>query len=156
MRIQDLTASTRTALTSNDLIVFDEYQSAGVYTTKKIEASKIVNDPRPYKVLSCLVTQSGTSNPTFTILENTFNGTPTMEYLSTGYYSVTLSGEITINKLVGQIVPVAPSRLVNRYGVSYLDANRVQLSTGTPSTLSGQTSANSLLSADWLEFRVYN
>lgn len=154
MRIQDLTTSTRTKLTSNDLIVFDEYQSAGVYTTKKVTADKL--DSRPYKVLSCLVTQSGTSAPTFTILENTFNGTPTMEYLSTGYYSVTLTGEITSNKLVGQIVPVAPSRLVNRYGVSYLDANRVQLSSGTPSSLSGQTSANSLLSADWLEFRVYN
>lgn len=152
MRIQDLTLSTRTALTSNDLIVVDEYQSAGVYTTKKITADKVASS-RPYKVLSGLISQSGTNAPTLTILENTFNGTPVLTYNSVGSYKLRLTGEITANKFFG-FVGLAGAR-ITFVGLSRLDNNYVQIDNCV--TLTDQENyTNSLLNGDYIEIRVYN
>lgn len=45
-----------------------------------------------------LLTQTGTSAPTATVLENTLGGTPTYSYDSQGIYILTLAGAFDVNK----------------------------------------------------------
>lgn len=51
-----------------------------------------------YEVYSALLTQSGTSAPTATVLENTLGGTVVWSYVTTGTYDATLSGAFTADK----------------------------------------------------------
>jgi hypothetical protein len=54
---------------------------------------------RPYKVYTALVTQSGTSAPTDTVLENTTGGTITWARTAQGTYTISISGTtFTANK----------------------------------------------------------
>jgi len=46
----------------------------------------IIEDPRPYKVYTALLTQSGTSAPTATVLENTLGQTITWSYNGIGNF----------------------------------------------------------------------
>jgi hypothetical protein len=55
-------------------------------------------DKRTYKVYTALLTQSGTSAPVATVLENTLGGTVSWSYVSIGNYKATLTGAFTINK----------------------------------------------------------
>lgn len=50
------------------------------------------------KVFSALISQSGTANPTATVLINQLGGTPVFERLSTGHYNLTITGAFTANK----------------------------------------------------------
>jgi hypothetical protein len=88
MRIQDLTELT--SLADTDLIVVDDYQSAGVYNTKKITVANLKSElVGGYTKLVGLLTQSGTNAPTLTILENTTGATITPSRLTTGSYTLT-------------------------------------------------------------------
>jgi hypothetical protein len=53
---------------------------------------------RPYKVYTALLSQTGTSAPTATVLENTLGGTVVWSYASVGQYTATLTGAFTVNK----------------------------------------------------------
>ncbi len=67
---------------------------------EEVENSGSNDDTRPYKVITGLITQSGTSAPTLTILENTLGYTPTLSRVSTGDYRMTFSAGIVLaNKL---------------------------------------------------------
>lgn len=57
-----------------------------------------VVNARPYKVYTALLTQSGTSAPVATVLENTLGGTVTWNYEDVGDYSATLTGAFTTGK----------------------------------------------------------
>ena len=54
----------------------------------------ILNDPRPYKVYTALLTQSGTDAPVATVLENTLGVDIEWSRLSEGYYKATPSEPI--------------------------------------------------------------
>jgi len=55
-------------------------------------------DKRTYKVYNALLTQSGTSIPVATVLENTLGGTPVWNISADGVYSATLAGAFPIAK----------------------------------------------------------
>ena len=55
---------------------------------------------KKYNVYSALISQSGTTAPTATILENTLGFTPTWGYANTGTYILSSSGEWTGNEFV--------------------------------------------------------
>jgi hypothetical protein len=93
MRIQDLTELT--SLNDNDLIVVDDYQSAGVYNTKKITVANLKSElVGEYTKLVGLLSQSGTNAPTLTILENTTGATITPSRLTTGTYTLTFDTSV--------------------------------------------------------------
>jgi len=87
MRIQDLTELT--SLADTDLVVVDDYQSAGVYNTKKITVANLKSElGLPSRVLYANLNQSGTDAPTLTILKNTLGITPTTSYNNVGDYTI--------------------------------------------------------------------
>ena len=87
MRIQDLTELT--TLADNDLVVVDDYQSAGVYNTKKITVANLKSElGLPNTYLYGFISQTGTDAPTLTILKNTLGITPTTSYNSVGDYTI--------------------------------------------------------------------
>jgi len=87
MRIQDLTSLT--SLNDNDLVVVDDYQSAGVYTTKKITVANLKSElGLPSTYLYGFITQTGTDAPVLTILKNTLGITPTTSYNNVGDYTI--------------------------------------------------------------------
>jgi len=51
-----------------------------------------------YDVYTAILTQTGTSAPTATVLENTLGGTVVWSYVTGGTYQATLSGAFTANK----------------------------------------------------------
>ncbi len=55
-------------------------------------------DSRPYKVYTALLTQSGTSAPVATVLENTLGGDIVWSYYTEGVCNGELLGAFTINK----------------------------------------------------------
>lgn len=52
-----------------------------------------------YKIYRALISQSGTSAPTATVLQNTLGSVPTFTYLGVGSYQITLNITTTQNKL---------------------------------------------------------
>jgi len=93
MRIQDLTELT--SLADTDLVVVDDYQSAGVYNTKKITVANLKSElVGEYTKLVGLLSQSGTNAPTLTILENTTGATITPSRLTTGTYTLTFDTSV--------------------------------------------------------------
>ncbi len=58
------------------------------------------NSTLPYKVYVALVSQTGTSAPTITVLQNTLSGTPVWSRYSAGIYRATLTGEFTVGKTI--------------------------------------------------------
>lgn len=51
----------------------------------------------PYKVYSALITQTGATDPTAIVLENTL-GTITFDYLTNGYYNILSSNLFVLDK----------------------------------------------------------
>ena len=87
MRIQDLTELT--SLADTDLVVVDDYQSAGVYNTKKITVANLKSElGLPSRVLYANLNQSGTDAPTMTVIKNTLGYTPTFLYDGEGDYTM--------------------------------------------------------------------
>jgi hypothetical protein len=87
MRIQDLTELT--SLADNDLVVVDDYQSAGVYNTKKITVANFKNNLNNYSKVVFNLSQSGTNDPTLFEFENTTGATITPSRLTVGSYTLT-------------------------------------------------------------------
>lgn len=67
---------------------------------------------KPCKVYSALVTQSSTTNPVATIMENTLGGTPVWTREGVGYYYLTLANKFTVGKTL-VIVTNGYGRIVN-------------------------------------------
>lgn len=107
---------------------------------------------RPYKVYTALLTQSGTSAPVATVLENTLGGTVVWTRSDVGTYAGTLSGAFTADKtfLVVNQSSIADNRGFNFYRN---DANSVALLSGLVTT--GQAT-DEVLSNTSVEIRVYD
>jgi hypothetical protein len=101
---------------------------------------------RPYLVYVALMSQSGTSAPTATVLENTLGGSVTFNYIGVGDYTITTSGLFTADKTA----PIAAC--VDRFvtGVSWIDSSTIQLRTSNAGSM-----ANGFLTRTMIEIRVY-
>jgi hypothetical protein len=105
-----------------------------------------------YLVYTALISQSGTSAPTATVLENTLGGTVTWSYNSTGSYQGTLSaGAFTTNKTAFYITPSVNSSQFTFQAVTTTQCQIIAQNnfTGVPSV------ANNQLSNTTVEIRVY-
>jgi hypothetical protein len=102
-----------------------------------------------YKVYAALLTQSGTSAPVATVLENTLGGTVVWTRSSTGIYIGTLSGVFTLNKTHCTGTPSThPSLLA-------LDSNSVNSFSVATEDSSGVLFDSYLVKTP-IEIRVYN
>ena len=90
----------------------------------------ILNDPRPYKVYTALLTQSGTNAPVATVLENTL-GDIVWSYNSIGIYHATSIGSFTENKTIlpNTYTASTDGSIVSTFDFFKLDENMVSIRT---------------------------
>jgi len=104
-----------------------------------------------YKVYTAILSQSGTSDPTSIVLENTLGFTPTYQYSDVGEYRINSVAGFITNKTV-----VILGQMNNQLNGSVIvDTSRINitsqdLSSGTPFGTDG------LLANTLLEIRIYN
>ena len=123
---------------------------AGTNTTQIATTAFVLanSSARPYKVYTALLSQSGTSAPVATVLENTLGGTVVWSYVSIGQYRGTLTGAFLSNKTV--------VFLTNVYGKYFLTGGRENdnsVMIGTQAPNGGSTNGD--LSNSSIEIRVY-
>jgi hypothetical protein len=95
--------------------------------------------PPGFKRYWALLTQSGTSVPSVTVLENGLSGTPTLARTSAGIYTITLTGAFTTNKtavLMGPPPQPGGSTVVSFY-VDYTSANVITISSKNSDPVGG-------------------
>ena len=111
----------------------------------------------PYKIYSGIITQSGTSNPTINVLQNTTGGTVSIARSSTGVYFATLTGaSFTSGKTfclqnMGVFMGTLNTDTPFRIEFSYTTSN-FTLYTNKTST---NTLTDGLLEGLYFEIRVY-
>jgi hypothetical protein len=106
---------------------------------------------KPYKVYTALLTRSGATAPSPTVLENTI-GTITCSYDQLGIYHINSSGLFTLNKTMVFVGNNSFGLFGNTLGASRMDNNRVVIV---------QTTTSGTNDEDWIEpvsieIRVYN
>lgn len=74
--------------------------TAGTNTTQIATTAFVLANARPYKVYVALLSQTGTSAPVATVLENTLGGTVVWTRSVAGLYLGTLSGAFTASKTI--------------------------------------------------------
>ena len=124
---------------------------SGDYVDNTDPLNPVLNDPRPYKVYTALLTQSGTSAPVATVLENTLGGEVVWSRTNTGSYQGLLAGVFTENKtyVFGTFDRIQDASIsLNAVDVDTVTALVYQTSTDEPQD-------------DWvfqipIEIRVYN
>jgi hypothetical protein len=123
--------------------------------TKQIyDGTRWVEAAHPlYKVYTALLTQSGTSAPTATVLENNLGGTVVWTRTDIGQYVGTLSGAFTSNKTwlfisYSQNIDILGSG--NLYQMVRANANEINLFTAVPGDY-----GDDFLSNQAIEIRVY-
>lgn len=126
--------------------------AAGTNTTQIATTAFVQSATRPYKVYTALLTQTGTSAPVATVLENTLGGTLVWTRASTGVYEGTLAGVFVVNKSISftNVTPQNPDTKMTSTVNPGL--NKCQVSTINGSGIL----SDSLLSGCSIEIRVYN
>lgn len=112
----------------------------------------LVETVRPYKVYTALLSQSGTSAPTATVLENTL-GTVVWTRSNTGQYVGTLTGAFTDQKtiiFVNRSNPAATAFDTN------MAANVININTVGYTTFSNSAYVDGQTNSASIEIRVYN
>jgi len=106
VRISELTAHSTGVLAATDLIEVSENLGGGLFGSRKLTGEQLDGG----LVWEALITQTGTSAPTITVLKNTLGITAATTYASVGVYTITgfatlLTGNIKIEALCtnGQI-----------------------------------------------------
>ena len=112
----------------------------------------IIEDPRPYKVYSALLTQTGTSNPTATVLENTLGQTITWSYNGVGAYNSSDITTATQNNLYIQFSHRISSKIASAYEHNTGGASRVNISQIEADLITPVDS----LEKGYIEIRLYN
>ena len=86
------------------------------------------DNKKPYLIWKALITQSGTSAPTLTVVENTLGVTAVSNYVSTGVYTISgLSGNLTGNiEIHDNLVSVDENHTLS---VGIVDVNTLFLGT---------------------------
>jgi hypothetical protein len=108
-------------------------------------------DSRPYKVYTALLTQTGTSAPVATVLENTL-GSISFTYESTGIYKVLSSSLFTPNKTA---VFITSRGVGGPFGV-VTGAQFNSIDELFISTMNTSGTVNNILVNSSFEIRVYN
>lgn len=98
VRLANVNTSTRDAFSAPSAQEGWQIQNTDTHTPQYYDGTSWQNTARPYKVYTALLTQSGTSAPVATVLENTLGGTVTWNYEDVGDYSATLTGAFTTGK----------------------------------------------------------
>jgi hypothetical protein len=105
---------------------------------------------RPYKIYVALLTQTGSSAPVATVLENTLGGTVVWTRSTAGVYAGTLSSAFTLNKTF-----VVTSQSVASYedqiGASRFDSDIIAVTSWF-----GSTPFDDRIQSTSIEIRVYN
>jgi len=109
-----------------------------------------VADLRPYKVYTALISQSGTSAPTATVLENTLGGTVVWSRAAGGTYLGTLAG-VFISGKTWAMSQIVTSTADEEQQIFRNSSDNIQLRTA----ISG-TGTDNLLNNTSIEIRVYN
>jgi hypothetical protein len=104
---------------------------------------------KPYKVLTGLLTQSGTSAPTVTILGLNEIGTPVMAYSGVGQYTLTITSAFVVGKTTWSIATG-----VNGGLESFL--RNTDVNSFVIDSRSGGSPTNGILSNTPFEIRVYD
>lgn len=103
--------------------------TAGTNNTQVATTAFVQANARPYKIYKALMSQSGTSAPTVTVLENNI-GAIVWSYSSVGTYFATLSGAFTLNKTAATIVNSQASlNPASFQGFAYTNVNAIQVNT---------------------------
>jgi len=126
--------------------------TAGTNTTQIATTAFVLANSRPYKVYTALISQSGTSAPTVTVLENTLGITPTYAYTSTGFYTLTATGVFTLNKTYINFDLGGSNAGVKVLQASRVNTNDIALKTWDSSMVATDGIINSNAT---LEIRVY-
>ena len=124
----------------------------------------ILNDPRPYKVYTALLTQSGTNAPVATVLENTTGLNITYGYSLVGKYSISLNSPVPKTTVTIEMSNFRYGSTLGDNGICFLEmvddvANvgtyqlHTKFKTNAAATL---TFANNALLNNKIEIRVYN
>lgn len=90
------TVSSKVRFTNTGTVV----ASPATLSTELVTKSQLDSAVRPYKVYTALLTQTGTSAPTVTVIENTLGGTVVWAYDVVGQYSANLTGAFIGSKTV--------------------------------------------------------
>lgn len=130
----------------------------------KISASRFFNLPKmlaealrklspKYKIYTALLTQTGTSVPVVTILENTLGEDITWTYAGVGLYKATLPNAFTTDK-----TSISTGSHYNSTTGKNLSVKTKVLTTSefTLETFSGTSNINEVLLKTLLEIKVYN
>lgn len=115
-RISELTTSS-VPIKATDFLEVSVYNGS-TYDTKKVNSEYL----KPYKVYSALISQSGTSAPTVTILENTI-GSIVWTRTGTGEYLATLTGAFTASKTFVSLTLGYLSTIAIGYSIRQNDDN---------------------------------
>lgn len=113
----------------------------------------LVETVRPYKVYTALLSQSGTSAPTATVLENTLGGTIVWTRSNTGQYVGTLTGAFTDQKTIIFVNRSNPSATAFDTNMA---ANVININTVGYTTFSNSAYVDGQTNSASIEIRVYN
>jgi hypothetical protein len=118
--------------------------------TTQIATTAFVQAIKPYKIYVALLTQTGSSAPVATVLENTLGGTVVWTRSTAGVYAGTLSSAFTLNKTF-----VVTSQSVASYedqiGASRFDSDIIAVTSWF-----GSTPFDGRIQSTSIEIRVYN
>tara|TARA_R110000868_G_scaffold62827_2_gene189737 strand:+ start:271 stop:1038 length:768 start_codon:yes stop_codon:yes gene_type:complete len=119
--------------------------------TKTVAMTDDVPAALPYNVYSALLTQSGTSAPVATVLENTFANTIIWSYDITGVYNATLNGAFLPNKTA-----VFCTKQMTGSGGLVMSGSRTNNNIVSIRVSNATTNVDGELSDASIEIRVYN
>jgi len=134
-KISNLTAST--TLKDTDVIVVNDYVTAGNYTTKKMTVLSLkASLGLPSRYFYATITQTSTNAPVMTVIKNTLGYVPTFLYDNVGSYSMLFDESLN-----------STDWLILNGGDKYSYVNSVRLSGGGVKieTFDGSTKADGKL-----------
>jgi len=140
-----LVTSFNAGISSNQIYVFKAISST---IWKLYITPSYISQEKTYRVYSALLTQSGTSTPIATVLQNDLSGTVVWTRTGVGEYKATLVSAFTNNKTVCFINNAIPDTQLQGYPIS---VNQIELD---QQNLTG--TAIDGLYGNCIEIRVYN
>ena len=111
----------------------------------------IIDNLRPYKVYTALLTQTGTNAPVATVLENTLGGDITFTYNSDGNFNMLSDGLFKNSKTWWQITTRDNGYIPQ---IDQLDEDTLNLTFNT--IIQGFSLVNCMFNPNPIEIRVYN
>ena len=111
----------------------------------------IINDSRPYKVYTALLTQTGTNAPAATVLENTLGFTISYQWMGTG----TFRGVRTLGNFDPSVTTIILSNSASSSNAAEIGLNSPNFALTSYNNTSNSYE-NSLLVNNFLEIRIYN